>query len=188
MKTSGALDAQIGSETLQYTYTYDNLGQITQWYDPVAVVYHQYRYDVQNQFEWEQIGRAGAPHWHTFTNTYDTYGNIRSRTHRNERTGATRTVTLTCGNTQWRDLLTAININGGTTNITYDGDTGSPRNWHGTLSFAWAHGRQLQRVTRPDGLDVRFTYDHIGVQCIRPMDVAYIAWAYGADILSRETE
>ena len=75
----------------------------------------------------------------------------------------TRTTTLTYGNTQWRDLLTAINLNGTNTTINYDGNTGNPTNWHSGWSFTWARGRQLQTATRP-GVSIAFAYDVNGIR------------------------
>ena len=149
----------IGGTNLQYEYAYDAIGQITWWQDPVANARHTYTYDDQNQLTRETIVGGGLNH--TFDYTYDTYGNIRNRVHRNG--SVTRTTTLAYDNAQWRDLLTQINLNGAVTNISYDGNTGNPTNWHSGTTFTWARGRQLQRVQRA-GLDVTFTYDHDGIR------------------------
>ena len=123
---------------------------------------HQYHYDEQNQLTRETIlSSTGNVVVHEFTYTYDTFGNIRSRVHWQGNT--TRTTTLQYGNTQWRDLLTQINLNGAITNVNYDGNTGNPLNWHTGATLTWARGRQLQRLQRT-GVDVTFTYDHAGIR------------------------
>jgi len=150
---------EIGNTALRYEYAYDTIGQIAWWQDPVHNARHTYTYDAQNQLTRETI--VGGALNHTFDYVYDTYGNIRSRVHRNGNT--TRTITLSYDNAQWRDLLTQINLNGAITNIVYDGNTGNPLSWHSGTNFTWTRGRQLQRVQR-SGLDATFTYDHEGIR------------------------
>lgn len=123
-----------------YSYTYDEIGNITSINDGTYTT--SYEYDALNQLVRENDQRAGKTYVYTYRN-----GNILTRKEYAYTTGELGDVisTKTWGytNTQWRDLLT--NWNGST--ITYDA-IGNPLSLNG-LTMTW-QGRQLQSLTKGD--------------------------------------
>ncbi|MCL2842517.1 MAG: hypothetical protein FWE28_03490, partial [Oscillospiraceae bacterium] len=97
---------------MRFRYLYDNIGQITEWADPVNRISHFYGYDVQNQLVEERIGIGYPDHRydHTFHYTYDTFGNIRKRQHWDGPSDivSPRTMTFSYDYDLWPDLLTAV--------------------------------------------------------------------------------
>ena len=94
---------------------------------------------------------------------YDTAGNIRT-----EAKNGTTTKTYTYGNSDWVDLLTAVNGNA----ITYDA-SGNPTTYHnGTTAYTgltWEHGRQLTSITT-GGKTYTYTYDADGIRTQKVVD------------------
>ena len=118
------------------TYTYDAQGQLTKEYK-----------DPSNYTEY----------------TYDTYGNIRSKSVREN--GVTTTYNYTYGNSTWLDLLTSYD--GGT--ITYD-NLGNPTSYHDGRTFSWIRGRQLASTSK-SGVTTSFTYAPAATVSPRPAAV-----------------
>ena len=155
-------------------YVYDELGNITeiQESEPVSGssvrrTKVKYTYDKQNQLKTEtrytyssNTDTTGSPT--TYSYSYDTAGNILSAT------SNSTTLTYTYGDSNWRDLLTAV---GGTT-ISYDG-SGNPTNWYnGTTSYSdltWKNGRQLTQLTT-GGKTSKYTYDADGIRSSKIVD------------------
>ena len=155
-------------------YVYDALGNITEIQESepasgssVRRTKVRYTYDDQNQLKTEtrytyssNTDTTGSPV--TYTYTYDTAGNILSAS------DGTNTLNYTYGDSNWRDLLTAV---GGTT-ISYDG-SGNPTNWYnGTTSYSglsWKNGRQLTQITS-GGKTSYYTYDTDGVRSTKIVD------------------
>ena len=155
-------------------YVYDALGNITEIQESepasgssVRRTKVRYTYDDQNQLKTEtrytyssNTDTTGSPV--TYSYSYDTAGNILSVT------SNSATLTYTYGDSNWRDLLTAV---GGTT-ISYDG-SGNPTNWYnGTTSYSglsWKNGRQLTQITS-GGKTSYYTYDTDGVRSTKIVD------------------
>ncbi len=144
-----------GSTAVEYEYTYDAVGNITQIKQDDAVKY-SYTYDEQNQLLTETQHDNGI----RYEYTYDTYGNIRSVKKYSTTSGALLdTDTYSYGNSSWLDRLTAFNG----TSITYDG-MGNPLSYNNGLSytFTW-DGRELASVLR-GGVTTSYTYGADGLR------------------------
>ena len=150
-------------------YTYDALGNITRISQSTKPFYTlvAYEYDAQNQLTKETYydgeGTAAGNITRTISYTYDTAGNILSVT---ETAGdKTTTKAYTYGDSEWLDLLTAINGSA----IRYDAG-GNPTNWNNgkaDLSLQWANGRRLtgassESATKSESLS--YAYDADGVR------------------------
>ena len=150
-------------------YTYDALGNITRISQSTKPFYTlvAYEYDAQNQLTKETYydgeGTAAGNISRTISYTYDTAGNILSAT---ETAGdKTTTKTYTYGDSEWLDLLTAINGSA----IRYDAG-GNPTNWSNgkaDLSLQWANGRRLTGASSESARkseSLSYAYDADGVR------------------------
>ena len=110
-----------------FTYAYDANGNITSVTETngTSSRVRSYTYDAMNRLTQDVDPVTGK----TTTYTYDTRGNILSKT------ASGQTVTYTYGDSTWKDLLTSYN---GQT-ITYD-TIGNPLSYRG-MTFAWQQGR-----------------------------------------------
>ncbi len=138
-----------------YTYTYNNLGYITNVKKNGTTV-ASYSYDSLGQL----ISESNAATGEIYIYTYDKAGNITKKDiYVGDIGNLTDTITYTYGNTAWKDRLT--NYDG--TAITYD-SIGNPTKWIGIAALTWK-GRQLTYLSE-DGLDhgVAFTYNADGVR------------------------
>ena len=142
----GGLTNQKGNTTLNsYTYTYDNVGNITAIGGTTPATY---TYDSHGQMLTETVNGV------TYTYTYDTYGNIRSVS------DGVNTYTYTYGDSNWKDLLTAYCGQ----SITYD-QIGNPTHWYNGNNFTWVNGRRLATITTSTGSTVAsYTYDVDGLR------------------------
>ena len=142
----GGLTNQKGNTTLNsYTYTYDNVGNITAIGGTTPA---SYTYDSHGQMLTETVNGV------TYTYTYDTYGNIRSVS------DGTNTYVYTYGDSNWKDLLTAYCGQ----SITYD-QIGNPTHWYNGNNFTWVNGRRLSAITTSTGSIVAsYTYDVDGLR------------------------
>ena len=142
----GGLTNQKGNTTLNsYTYTYDNVGNITAIGGTTPA---SYTYDSHGQMLTETVNGV------TYTYTYDTYGNIRSVS------DGVNTYTYTYGDSNWKDLLTAYCGQ----SITYD-QIGNPTHWYNGNNFTWVNGRRLATITASSGGTVAsYTYDVDGLR------------------------
>ena len=150
-------------------YTYDALGNITRISQSTKPFYPlvAYEYDAQNQLTKETYyngnGTAAGNITRTISYTYDTAGNILSVT---ETAGdKTTTKAYTYGDSEWLDLLTAINGSA----IRYDAG-GNPTNWSNgkaDLSLQWANGRRLTGASSESARkseSLSYAYDADGVR------------------------
>ena len=147
-------------------YTYDALGNITMISQSTGSYYPlvAYEYDAQNQLVKETYyngnGTGSSNVTATYTCTYDTAGNILSETKTVNSTTSTKTYTY--GNSQWKDLLTAVNGS----SISYDA-SGNPTTYrNGTktyTSLTWKNGRQLTSLTT-GGKTTSYAYDADGIR------------------------
>ena len=142
----GGLTNKKGNTTLNsYTYTYDNVGNITAIGGTTPATY---TYDSHGQMLTETVNGV------TYTYTYDTYGNIRSVS------DGVNTYTYTYGDSNWKDLLTAYCGQ----SITYD-QIGNPTHWYNGNNFTWVNGRRLAMITASSGGTVAsYTYDVDGLR------------------------
>lgn len=148
----GGLTNMKGSTTLNnYTYTYDNVGNITAigGSHPAS-----YTYDSQGQLLTETVDGI------TYTYTYDTYGNLRSVN------DGYATYDYTYGDSSWKDLLTAFCGYP----ISYDA-LGNPTTWYNNNTFTWVNGRRLSTVSNPYvGQIASYTYDANGLRQTKTVD------------------
>ena len=117
---------------LTTTYEYDSLGQLTRVNDPHAGKSTMYLYDCGGNM----TGYLSAPY--TLAPTLE---------------GVNETVFYTYGDSNWKDKVTAI----GGKAITYDA-IGNPLTYDG-WTFTWKAGRMLASMVK-SGTNAQFTYDH----------------------------
>lgn len=134
-----------GSSLNSYSYTYDDVGNITAISGSTQA---QYTYDDLGQMLTETLGDT------TYTYTYDDGGNILTAS------DGSSSHTYTYGDAQWKDLLTAYDGHA----ITYDA-IGNPTSWHDGTTFTWDLGRRLMSAENTaSGLDNSYTYDSDGLR------------------------
>ena len=134
-----------GSSLNSYSYTYDDVGNITAISGSTQA---QYTYDDLGQMLTETLGDT------TYTYTYDDAGNILTAS------DGTTTHSYSYGDAQWKDLLTAYDGQ----SITYDA-IGNPTSWYDGTAFTWELGRRLMSaVNSSTGLDNSYTYDSDGLR------------------------
>ncbi len=121
---------------LTTTYEYDSLGQLTRDNDPHAGKSTMYLYDCGGNM----TGYLSAPY--TLAPTLE---------------GVNETVFYTYGDSNWKDKVTAI----GGKAITYDA-IGNPLTYDG-WTFTWKAGRMLASMVKT-GTNAQFTYDHNGMR------------------------
>lgn len=121
---------------LTTTYEYDSLGQLTRDNDPHAGKSTMYLYDCGGNM----TGYLSAPY--TLAPTLE---------------GVNETVFYTYGDSNWKDKVTAI----GGKAITYDA-IGNPLTYDG-WTFTWKAGRMLASMVKT-GTNAQFTYDHNGLR------------------------
>ncbi|MGN0335847.1 MAG: RHS repeat domain-containing protein, partial [Lachnospiraceae bacterium] len=144
------------------TYTYDREGNIIMLQSGVSTA-AEYTYDHQNQLLTEKLARQTTSH------SYDTYGNIRSKTiDYNGQSWNSYSFEYT--NANWLDQLTKVTFtdsegNTRSESLTYDG-IGNPleyfngkKNW----TFTWKNIRQLATAVSGD-ITITNTYDVDGLR------------------------
>ena len=163
-------------------YTYDALGNITRISQSTKPFYTlvAYEYDAQNQLTKETYyngeGSAAGNITRTISYTYDTAGNILSETKTVGSKTTTKTFSYTDSN--WKDLLTAVNG----LSITYDA-SGNPETYYtGSVDrrgnaevyyMYWGNGRQLTDVETDDGQtrsQISYGYDADGIRSWKAVD------------------
>ena len=163
-------------------YTYDALGNITRISQSTKPFYTlvAYEYDAQNQLTKETYydgnGTAAGNITRTISYTYDTAGNILSETKTVNDKTTTKTFSYTDSN--WKDLLTAVNG----LSITYDA-SGNPETYYtGSVDrrgnaevydMYWGNGRQLTDVETDDGQtrsQISYGYDADGIRSWKAVD------------------
>ena len=165
-----------------YTYTYDNVGNITSvhsLYEDSPDYYfnftNSFEYDALNQLVRENDQRAGKTYTYSYTN-----GNITERKEYAYTTGelgpVLGTKTWTYGDGTWGDLLT--NFDGQA--ITYD-TIGNPVAI-GSKTLTWT-GRQLEQITDGDSV-ISYTYDMDGRRTSKTVDGVTTEYFYNGDILA----
>ena len=156
--------------TLNFSYTYDTLGNIATYTAPgkSAVTY---TYDNQGQL----LKAAGSK---TYTYTYDTVGNILTAS------DGTNNHTYTYGDTNWRDLLTKFDDQ----SITYDASGNPTSYYNGTRwTFGWSNGRSLTSASG-GGNTISYTYDlQDGARSSKTVNGTKHTYIYAGGKLLRET-
>ena len=172
---------------LHLRYTYDALGNILSETrlnpDNTTAESTAYTYDNQSQLT-QAVSSVNG----TWNYQYDTYGNIRGNSHGSD------SISYTYGDTNWRDLLTAVS---GTKNgisfsgtYTYDG-AGNPTGYYnvGDLSawtMTWRNGREL--ATAGNGIhSVSYDYDVNGLRTYKIVDGVRHDYVYASGQFLRET-
>ena len=112
----------------QNSYTYDSLGELVQTNGAVNAAY-----------------------------TYDSRGNMLSRTVNGEKT------VFAYSNTQWQDQLTSVNGKV----LTYDAN-GNLQSYDGA-EYTWSHGKQLSSITNGDST-FKYQYDLNGIRSYKTVN------------------
>jgi len=155
-KMTSGVGVSSASTTTTYNYTYDANGNITRITDSNGTVQNSYVYDDLGQLTRENNRATGK----TYVYTYDYAGNITSKKVYAFTTGSLGTVqstiSYTYGNSTWKDSLT--NFNGSA--ISYD-TIGNPTAI-GSKSLTW-QGRELQRFVN-GSTTVSYKYNADGIR------------------------
>ena len=165
-----------GSTVDSYTYTYDNLGNITainrNGYAPLT-----YTYDAQNQL----VSVLEGDFRYDFT--YDTYGNILSVEYVEDYTDEVMSSnTYTYGNAQWVDQLTKFNGQ----SITYD-EIGNPLSYYNgsRYTFTW-NGRELATAVK-GSKSISYKYGADGLRTQKTVGSTVYNYYYIDGLLVRQT-
>lgn len=154
--TTTPLVQSITQNGQNFSYTYDNVGNIT------SVT----RNGLTTTYEYDSLGqltRVNVPHAGKSTMyLYDCGGNMTGYlsapyTLAPTLEGVNETVFYTYGDSNWKDKVTAI----GGKAITYD-TIGNPLTYDG-WTFTWKAGRMLASMVKT-GTNAQFTYDHNGLR------------------------
>ena len=148
------LDSSVGHD---YTYTYDNLGNISSISEDGNIV-AAYQYDSLSQLVREDDYLRGI----STAYSYDAGGNITSKVvsklENGQATDTIETISYSYDGT-WKDKLVSYNGEA----ITYDA-IGNPLQYRGGLSFEWENGRQLASVTKGGAALAQYRYNDEGIR------------------------
>ena len=168
----------MGDNNLAFGYTYDKLGNITKVTSNSATA-AQYTYDAQSQLLTEKLPLSNLE----YTYTYDTGGNIRSAVTKNTGTGTQTTRTFSYTDSNWKDLLTAVDGH----SLTYDAGGNPVTYYNGTnWTFTWKNGRELATAAS-SGTTVSYAYDSDGVRVSKTVGGVTYNYVYMGDQLIEET-
>ena len=138
------------------TYTYDELGNITEIYEN-GELSRRYTYDALGQLtrdeDWAGLFAYGY--------TYDNGGNILKVTVYDLTVSGDyvdHEVVYGYGDANWKDKLTSFN---GQT-ITYD-EIGNPLSYRDGMAFTWQHGRELASFSKA-GTTATYSYNDSGIR------------------------
>jgi len=152
-----------GNESITYSYTYDNVGNITSVSDGIYTT--TYEYNELYELVRENNQKANK----TWTYSYDNNGNILSKSEYTytitDLTNITPDDTISYGytNTDWTDQLTSYDG----TSITYD-ESGKPLNWTDNRNLTW-EGTTLTSIG-----NTNYIYDAGGIlQSVGNNDISY---------------
>ena len=157
-KTTTSITSMKNGTNAAINYTYDALGNIETIKEGTTLK-AKYYYDSLNQLIREDNAYLNK----SITYEYDLGGNIINKKEYAYTTGtlgtATKTISYTYGNSNWKDQLTKYNG----TNITYD-NIGNPLSY-GNNTYTWQNGRELYSITNStSGLEVSYRYDENGIR------------------------
>ena len=159
-------------------YEYDgnnNIETITQSGQTI-----RYYYDELNQVTREDNAVLNK----TITYSYDTGGNILTKTEYPFTTGqlgtSTQVINYTYGDANWKDKLTAYDGKA----ITHDA-IGNPLTYDG-FTFSWQHGRQLAGITG-NGQTISYKYNDQGIRTEKTVNGVVTKYYLVGDKVSYET-
>lgn len=176
-----------GADTkMTYRYDYDSAGNINEVYRQITTG----SLDFLSSYEYDKLGQLteATDSRGTETFTYDTAGNILSRTLAGDM------VTYSYDNNQWNDLLTAYDgqkiayegqsYSSGSNSVSGTVVSGNPVSYYnGTRwEMAWANGSQLAEASS-NTADVSYTYDSAGLRATKTVDGTTYHYAYTGDKL-----
>jgi len=99
--------------------------------------------------------------------TYSSYGDVLQRQYFNVQRGPSGFVDSTTSartdrfgytNLDWRNQCDSTNINGVSSALSYDA-IGNPLTYRDGMQMTWQNGRQLKKLTAPNGKMLQFSYD-----------------------------
>ena len=157
----------------QYTYAYDQNGNIVREYEGDTLRY-EYTYDAKGQLT--GFTNSYPYGYSSGAFTYDENGNILQKTVDDV------TDTYTYADSSWGDLLTAYNGNA----ITYDA-IGNPLTYYDGSTFTWQNGRQLASAV-VDGKNISFEYNADGMRSAKVVDGVRTEYLYDGAMLLKETQ
>lgn len=144
----------INSSPYEYTYTYNDNGDITKITLGNSVQV-EYTYDHIGQLTQEDNAVLGK----TIKYNYNNGGNFISKKEYTYKTNTqTNSINYAYGDANWKDKLTAYNGKA----ITYD-QIGNPLTYDGN-TYTWESGRRLAKIKKADGTTIRYTYDDEGIR------------------------
>lgn len=148
----------------KFSYTYDDVGNITEVKDGNNSVIAHYDYDNVGQLVRENNSQTGK----TVCYTYNLGGNltqkeIYSYSAESTLTNPERTITYNYEDANWPDKLTSITEGENTQNFIYDA-IGNPLSYKG-WELEWTHGRRLDKMENTGyNVNVSFEYDENGIR------------------------
>ena len=171
------LTQKYGSDELvNYEYTYDNNGNITEIYENGTLAY-KYTYDSLNQLyqEYDYVNLFYISY------SYDGKGNILAKHEQALHptylypTGKDSGNVYYYSDTEWTDKLTKINQY----NITYD-ESGNPLSYRDGMTMTWQNGRQLASLQTEDN-EVNYKYDSNGMRTQKTDNSGTTYYYYDSD-------
>ena len=147
-----------------YTYTYDNMGNITMATDVVTEYYWAYSYNAQGQLRYSTYYNQDDVAQERYYYYYDNAGNLTKRQERDSTgTKVLKERRYVYKNTSWKDLLTEVNE----VPLTYDA-SGNPLSYYNGAHYTmtWRNGRQLSTVAT-GGKTYSYEYDANGLRTRR---------------------
>ena len=158
-KTTTQIKSMQNGNDATLNYTYDKNGNI-ETISKGSELKQKYYYDGLNQLIREDDKEQNR----TYTYEYDVGGNILNKkeylyTESEDLPQATKTISYSYGNNNWKDQLTSYDNQ----SITYD-EIGNPTSYNGN-TYTWTRGRMLQSIKNEvTGLNVEYKYDHNGMR------------------------
>jgi len=176
------------STSTEYTYTYDQYGNITSITDSAGKVTKYYYDDLQ------QLTREDNPYYNqTYVYTYNDAGNRTKKETYTYTTGSlsgaspSKTQSLAYYSaTGWYDMLWLCNDGSGGSAIGYDA-IGNPTTYHtdaASYTFTWKNGRQLATATK-NGTTNIYKYNDSGIRTSKKVGtVEHVYTLNGSQIVS----
>ncbi|MGN0499675.1 MAG: RHS repeat-associated core domain-containing protein [Ruminococcus sp.] len=163
-------------ELVNYEYSYDGNGNITQIYENGTLA-HKYTYDSLNQLkeEYDYINKFYINY------SYDSAGNLKAKNQQyldptyGYPSGSPTGNVYEYTDTEWKDKVTKIN---GDT-ITYD-ESGNPLSYRNGMTFTWQNGRQLTSLQTADN-SVSYKYDSNGMRTQKTDNSGTTYYYYDSD-------
>ena len=175
-RTSGnRTDSRVTSHSFGTTlmwYEYDTSGNITKITDSAGNIKHKYTYDDLGRLKTEiNIGEGDqsetAVNGQKIVYTYGSSGDIIKREYYDvqaslgsifTRQTVVRTDSFGYTNSSWKNQCDSTNINGVSSALSYDA-IGNPLTYRDGMQMTWQNGRQLKKLTAPNGKMLQFSYD-----------------------------